>query len=311
MSRLAMDDSEDLVGEPSRMPESGTSQLRNVGRRRMPEREQPNLSMPTGQLIDVSPGPGASVTQSLDRAFHLLGLIAAAEQDLGVSEIARRSGLAKSTTARLLKSLRDLDAVEVTPSGGHRVGPIIGALAIGRAGSPDLIRQLARPVLAELSEELEEHTTLTVMRGGEILYLDQVSSPSTVAAADWTGYTHAPHAAAPGHVYMAEWSRARLDRYIASGPASYTESTLVELEELAARFDDIARDGVAWSDGEFTPDVSGCAAGVLDAQGDVVATIGTYAPSYRFPGDRKRSDISAIIRAAADEVSALLVADHV
>lgn len=272
---------------------------------------KPNMNMPTGRLVEIPTGPAGSVTQSLDRAFHLLSVIAAAEQDLGVSEIARRSGLAKSTTARLLKSLRDLDAVEVTPKGGHRVGPIIGALAIGRAGSPDLIRQLARPVLADLSEQIEEHTTLTVMRSGEILYLDQVSSPSTVAAADWTGYTHAPHAAAPGHIYMAEWSRARLERYLASAPIRYTESTLVELDELTQRFDDIAKEGVAWSGGEFTPDVSGCAAGVLDAQGDVVATIGTYAPSYRFPGDRSRGDISELIRSAADEVSALLVADTV
>lgn len=273
------------------------------------EEGTPNMSMPTGHLVEPSTGPAASVTQSLDRAFHLLGVIAAAEQDLGVSEIARRSGLAKSTTARLLKSLRDLDAVEVTPTGGHRVGPIIGALAIGRAGSPDLIRQLARPILTELSEQLEEHTTLTVFRRGEILYLDQVASPSTVEAADWTGYTHAPHAAAPGHVYMAEWSKARLERYLASGPVRYTESTLVDIGRLSERFEQIALHGAAWSVGEFTPDVSGCAAGVLDAQGDVVATIGTYAPTYRFPGDRRREDITDMIRNAADEVSALLVAD--
>ncbi len=269
------------------------------------------MSRPTGGPFPIEAGPAGSVTQSLDRAFHLLGIIAAAEHDLGVSEIARRSGLAKSTTARLLKSLRDLSAVEVTPDGGHRIGPTIGALAIGRAGSPDLIRQLSRPILTELSDRLEEHTTLTVMRRGEIVYLDQVSSQSTVAAADWTGYTHAPHAAAPGHIYMAEWSRARLDRYINSGPIRYTDSTLVDADGLSQRFDEIAEHGVAWSYGEFTPDVSGCAAGVLDAQGDVVATIGTYAPSYRFPGDRSVIEIAGIIRSAADELSSLLVVDTI
>ncbi len=247
-----------------------------------------------------------SPTQSLDRAFLLLGVIASGEADLGVSELARRSGLAKSTVARLLRSLRDLGAVELTPAGGHRIGPVIGDLAVGRSDSPDLLRQLARPVLVDLSEALGEHALLAVMQGDDLLYLDQVHSASAVDVGDWTGELHPPHAAAAGQVLMADWGTKRFSRYLTDSPVAFTEHTPTRREELRARFDELDEHGAVWSVDEFAEDVSGCAAPVLDADGNVVASIGAFAPTYRFPGDAGRANIVRSIVDAANDVSARL-----
>ncbi len=249
----------------------------------------------------------ASPTQSLDRAFLLLGVIAGAEADLGVSELARRSGLAKSTVARLLRSLRDLGAVELTQAGGHRVGPVIGDLAAGRADTPDLLRQLARPALVDLAETLGEHTTLMVLQGDDLLYLDQVLVPTAVDAGDWTGELHPPHAAAGGQVLMADWPAKRFSAYLAEGPVAFTESTPATRVELRQRFDELDADGVVWSVDEFADGVTGCAAPVLDGKGVAVASIGAFAPTYRFPGDTSKASIGELVASAAAETSRLLV----
>lgn len=264
------------------------------------------LSAGASDNAPASEGVASSPTQSLDRAFLLLGVIAGAEADLGVSELARRSGLAKSTVARLLRSLRDLGAVELTPAGGHRVGPVIGDLAAGRAGSPDLLRQLARPALLDLAETLGEHTTLMVLQGDDLLYLDQVLVSTAVDAGDWTGEVHPPHAAAGGQVLMADWPAKRFSAYLASSPVAFTDSTPTTRAELRQRVDELDVNGVVWSVDEFADGVTGCAAPILDGRGVAVASIGAFAPSYRFPGETSKAAIGELIVAAAAETSRLL-----
>ncbi len=260
-------------------------------------------SLPSNDSTTTS---SASPTQSLDRAFLLLGVIASGEADLGVSELARRSGLAKSTVARLLRSLRDLGAVELTPSGGHRVGPVIGDLAVGRADSPDLLRQLARPVLTELAEAIGEHTTLMVMQGEDLLYLDQVNTSTAVDVGDWTGEIHPPHAAAGGQVLMADWPAKRFSTYLAASPVAFTEQTPTTREALRARFDQLESDGVIWSVDEFAEDVTGCAAPILDGSGIAIASLGSFAPTYRFGSDQDRTRVSRLLAEAATDISSRL-----
>src|SRR5690349_8988735 len=56
------------------------------------------------------------------RAFGLLQLVVAAGEPVGVRELARRAGLARSTTSRMLAILAELGMVERTPDGGARPG---------------------------------------------------------------------------------------------------------------------------------------------------------------------------------------------
>lgn len=248
--------------------------------------------------------------QAVDRAFQLLGLIAAfGTERVGVSELARRSGLAKSTTARLLTTLKGIGAVEVGPDGGIRIGPTIGALTRGVVGSPDLLRQVARPVLAELADVLGEHATLAISSGGEVEYIDQVSSPAAVDAGDWTGHRHAPHMSAAGQILMLDWSRARVERYLAGSLRPNTEATITDPDLFRQRLLEVAASGVAWSIDEFADDVTGCAAAVTDESGEVVAALGLFAPSYRFPSEVGSGLVESELVRAAGEISALLGGD--
>ena len=59
-----------------------------------------------------------SSVQSIRRAFDVLGALA--EGPLGVTDVAERSGLPKSTAARLLATLAGEGAVEQVPGDTHR-----------------------------------------------------------------------------------------------------------------------------------------------------------------------------------------------
>ena len=59
-----------------------------------------------------------NVVQSLDRALSLLDLVSFSDHELSLGEIAARSGLAKSTAHRLLRTLELRGFVARNPTSG-------------------------------------------------------------------------------------------------------------------------------------------------------------------------------------------------
>ena len=139
--------------------------------------------------------------QSVERAFAVLRCLAAGPA--GVTEIADRCELPKSTVSRLLATLNEIDVVEQMGAGGdYRLGATIVELASGLSPSAHLVA-LARPHLVDLSEELGEATGLAVLDGRQVHYLDQVDGPHAVQVRDWTGERVPAHLVPSGIVLLA------------------------------------------------------------------------------------------------------------
>ena len=150
------------------------------------------------------------MVQSVDRAFAILDAVSA--RPAGVTAIAERVRLPKSTVARLLATLEELDAVERLDGPRWRVGPGIAALA-GAASPERSLVTLARPHLAQVVQELSEDAGLALPDGYDVHYVDHVESDNPVQVRDWTG-TRAPmHVVPSGLVLLAEWPRAAIDAY--------------------------------------------------------------------------------------------------
>src|SRR5512146_2534999 len=117
-----------------------------------------------------------SRVQSIERAFAVLGALA--DGPIGVTDVAERAGLPKSTAARLLASLAREGVVEQVPGDTrYRLGGRLATLAAGVVPTRSLTR-LARPALAELSAEVGEATGLSVPDGDLVHYVDQVDAPN-------------------------------------------------------------------------------------------------------------------------------------
>jgi DNA-binding IclR family transcriptional regulator len=240
--------------------------------------------------------------RSITRAFDLLVAVQAAAGPITLSDLARRVGLAKSTTSRLAATLVELGALESTDT-GYRLGPLIDALHNPVHDHRSLLRAAARPLLRRLVDDIGEHAALTVIDAGDALYIAQEYATAAVDAGDWVGERHKPHAAAFGLVLMAGWSPARLRRYLSEPLASFTPDTTVEPDRLRERLRAIDHSGHAWTVNEFAEDVAGVAAPVHDPEGDVVASLGVFGPGYRFPGQRSRDEVATLVVEAADELS--------
>ena len=247
-----------------------------------------------------------SRVQAIERAFAVLGALT--EGPVGVTEVAERVDLPKSTAARMLATLAHEGAVEQVPGGTrYRLGPRIETLATGLATTRSLVA-VARPHLAELAAALGEAAGLSIPDGREVHYVDQVDSPTPnpVGIRDWTGSRVPMHAVSSGLVFLAHRPAAALDRYLAEPLATMTERTVTDPAAVRDRLRPVALVGYAWVHDEFAMGISSVAAGIADASGEVVAAVHVHGPSYRFPPAGREAALGLIVASSAARIARAL-----
>lgn len=230
-------------------------------------------------------------------------LAALRDGPIGVTDVAERAALPKSTAARLLGSLANEGVVEQVPGETrYRLGPKIVALAAGVRPTRSLIA-VARPYLVELAESAGEVAGLSVPDGFLAHYVDQVDSPHPVGVRDWTGSRIPMHTVSSGLVLLAHLLPAELDRFLAAQLQRFTPRTVVDPSLVRARVRRAQLDGFAWTRDEYADGISSVAAAIADEDGEVVGAVHVHGPSYRFPKSGAEGGIAASIVATAARIT--------
>lgn len=243
---------------------------------------------PAPSTPDGSPrSTGSQAASSVERAFVVLQAVVAADGPVGIRELARRTGLPRSTAARLASTLVDIGMVERTAQASLVPGTALATLSVD-GGPVPLLRDRLRPLLTALAECHPENVALAVDDGDAVLYLAQIEAANAVTAPDVEAERHPFHVVAHGLALMAYWPDDRLDRYLARQLAAPTRHSVTDPQLLRDRLRRIRQDGYVWTEEEFDTGVNGVAA-VVAADTSTTgpeAAIGYYGPSYRLSPDR-------------------------
>lgn len=245
-----------------------------------------------------------SSVQSIRRAFDVLGALASGP--LGVTEVADRAGLPKSTASRLLTTLVHEGAVEQVPGDTlYRLGPRMATLAAGLTPARSLAA-VAHAALLDLAAHAGEAAGLSVPDGDHAHYIDQVDTPNPVSVRDWTGSRIPLHAVSSGQVLLAFRPLAAIERYLEHPLERFTPRTIVDPDALRERLREIRRDGYAWAFEEFDEGINSVASPIADASGEVVAAVHLHGPSYRFPTPGTEAKHATRVVASAARIAASL-----
>jgi DNA-binding IclR family transcriptional regulator len=243
-----------------------------------------------------------SSVQSIRRAFDVLGTLG--DGPLGVTEVADRAGLPKSTAARLLATLVGEGAVEQVPGDtSYRLGPRLITLAAGFSLARSLAA-IARPMLVDLAEASGEAAGLGIPDGDLIHYIDQVDTVHPVLVRDWTGARAPLHAVSSGQVLLAFRTPAAIERYLDRPMERFTDRTLADADAVRERLREVRRRGYAWAIEEFDAGISSIAAPIADASGEVIGAVHVHGPSYRFPAGGSEADLAQLVLAGAAQIAA-------
>ena len=124
-------------------------------------------------MVGVSKTNKAEVyhVQVLDRACGILDILAESGSGIGLTEIAERLELHKSTAHRLIMVLESSRFVQKNPvSGRYHMGSRLMELGLSAVSQLD-VYQIAGPHLRTLVSETGETAHLAVLRDGEVVSL--------------------------------------------------------------------------------------------------------------------------------------------
>ncbi|HEY0784917.1 MAG TPA: IclR family transcriptional regulator [Acidobacteriaceae bacterium] len=198
---------------------------------------------------------GGSTTA--DRTLALLGAFQTGDSELPLAVLAKRTGLYKSTSLRLLASLQQAGFLRRGKNGLYSLGPQITRLHAIRA-SQSLLERLALPILDGLVRATEETAALHVVSGSGRIRLCWVDSPRSVREHIQLGEVLPLDKGAGGKVLMA-------------------------FAGVRGRgMNKIRREGFASSVGERVAELSGISAPVFDASGGLVGALTLTMPVHRY-----------------------------
>ncbi len=225
--------------------------------------------------------------------------------DLGVTDIAKELGLSKAVVHRVLNTLAATGFVETTAeTRRYRLGPVLLVLGMTYMDRLD-IRQLALPVLRELSVGTNETATLSLRYGWERIYIDQVTPDREVKMTVVLGQKFPLHAGSSSKAFLAFLPEDEQQQYLQHQQLDrLTDETIVDPEVLRGELAKIRDAGVAVSAGERQAGAGSVAAPLLDHRGQPAAVVSVCGPLERFRGEV--DDISGVLLKTTTALSSRL-----
>jgi DNA-binding IclR family transcriptional regulator len=244
-------------------------------------------------------GSDGDTLSSVRNAARLLREFTAADRELGVSELARRLQLSKSTVHRLLTTLTAERLLERGPQGGYRLG--IGAYALGLAVSTRIdLHSASIGTLEELRNATGETVHIGVLDEMDVVHIERLESLQSLRIFTRVGHRLPAHCSGNGKVQLAALPPAELRARISARPlARRTAFTIVDPDLLMAELARVAERGWAENVEESERGVASVAAPIRDAQGCVIAGISVAGPVTRMHRTALRRYSGLVIDAAA------------
>lgn len=242
----------------------------------------------------------ASGEAVLDRVMRILGIVET-EQHLPASQLAKETGLPKSTAYRLIDDLTRRGLLQRDPRGHITLGRRIWGMA-QHTPLAAMLRQAAIPQMQELNGMVGQTTQLAVLEDAEVLIVERLSRTGAVMNPAEVG-THMPvHLTSMGHVLLAYSPREIAEEVI----RRQQHRIAAERPQLRSELADTRRRGFARIIGAIHPGTMGISAPVLDEHASAVAALTLVVPS----DDSKLGLYVSSLQAAARSVSKSLRSFH-
>lgn len=249
-------------------------------------------------------------SQSLERGLAVLGCFKPERPELGIAHIADELGMSRSTTHRYVITLAALGYLEQGASRKYRLGLRVTDLGMSALNSTGL-REHAHSYLDELRQRTSYTSSLAVLDGTEILYVDRVRSfrrGQHKVNLDLAAGSRLPaHCTAMGKLLLAHLPESEQRELIAQmrltkrGP-----NTIVSKQELRYELDAIHEDGLAVNDEELAGELYSIAAPVRNEARDVIAAVSLAAHASTISLSEVVDALGPHLISTADRISARL-----
>ena len=222
---------------------------------------------------------------SVATAVALLKCFSAEEVEIGVSGLARKLGVAKSTVHRLAQTLMADGMLEQNPENErYRLG-------IALFGLGSLVRRRmnlsseARQDLFALRQATRETVQLAILDGADIMFVYNLESTQAIRVNSDIGVRKPAYCSANGRAILAFQPPDTVQAIIATGLVKRAPKTDTDPARLAKVLAEVRARGFATEDEESEAGMRAVAAPIRAAGGAVVGSVGVAGPVQRLSKD--------------------------
>ena len=214
--------------------------------------------------------PNSDYVQSLARGLAVISVFDAEHPRMALTEVAQRAEINRATARRFLLTLVELGYMS-TDGKQFWLTPKILSLGYSYLSTMSLA-EVAQPHLVELSGQLHESASVSVLESSDVVYIARHSVRRIMRANISVGTRFPAHATSMGRVILANLPDAELDAWLRKYPPQrLTEHTVTSVAELRAILAQVRADGWAMCLEELEPALCSVAAPIHDRRGQVVA----------------------------------------
>lgn len=249
--------------------------------------------------------PASGRLSSVTSALRMLKVFSETEPELGISSIAKRLGLAKSTVHRLAVTLAAEGFLEQNADNGrYRLGLALFERGILVRRRMD-VSNLGLPLLTALRDRTQETVHLAILAQTSIMYLYNLESAQAIGMRSYLGARKPAFCTCEGRVLLAFAAPDIVSAVLKEKLVLRTPKTTTDPKALLRILDEVRDLGYAVDDEESEVGMRGVAAPVRDIAGTVVSAVGLAGPIQRLTKKSLRSFVPQVV-STADAVSARL-----
>ena len=236
---------------------------------------------------------------AVDRALRLLETVAE-NPDIGLTELARRTGTTKTLAFRMASTLEGRGYLLKDPtSRSYTLGYKALYLSERMQHESHLLR-VAEPFLDDLAQRTRENVSLTVREGDHTVCLALRQSPQPIRLYAEIGRQGPLHVGG-GPKLMLAYAPEEVQAALLAGKLErFTPETIVDPNRLRALLQRIREQGYNVSHGDLDPGAFSVAAPLRDHAGRVVAAISVAGPQSRLTEDLEKLYLRMLLDVAED-----------
>ncbi|MGO9248887.1 MAG: IclR family transcriptional regulator [Solirubrobacteraceae bacterium] len=249
-------------------------------------------------------------SQSLERGLAILGCFTPKRPVLGIADIADELGMSRSTTHRYVITLVALGYLEQGASRKYRLGLRVTDLGMSALNSTGL-REHSHPYLEELRQRTSYTTSLSVLDGADVLYIDRARSfrrgQNKIDLGLHPGSRLPAYCTSMGKILLAYLpEREQQDLLAELKLTKRGPNTITNKKALRDELDEVAEAGFAVNDEELAPELHAISAPVRNESREVVAAVNMAAHSSMISLEELVDGLGPHLVATADRISASL-----
>jgi IclR family transcriptional regulator, pca regulon regulatory protein len=241
--------------------------------------------------------------QSLERGLAVIRAFDAEHRELGLSEVARATGLTRAAARRFLLTLVELGYMHFD-GGRFSLRPRVLELGFAYLSSLSL-PELAEPHMEALVGRINESSSISVLDDTDVVYVARVPTRRIMSITIAVGTRLPAFATSMGRVLLAALPDAELEERLGRVDVRpLTPRTVKSHAELRKVLDQVRRQGYAVTDQELEQGLRSAAVPIHDASGAVVAALNVSVHASRASMQELRARFLPPAQEAAEAIDA-------